>query len=69
VTSCLGEFQRGELVACLTPDRHEMARGLVNYGAPEARKIIGQSSERFVDLLGYAGEPELVHRDNLIVLR
>lgn len=69
VTGCQGEFQRGELVACLTPDGHEMARGLVNYGAPEARKILGQSSERFVDLLGYAGEPELVHRDNLIVLR
>jgi len=68
VTSCSGEFHRGELIACVTENGREMARGLVNYSVDETRKIIGHPSDRFVDLLGYAGEPELVHRDNLIVL-
>jgi glutamate 5-kinase len=62
-----GEFERGELVACLDPEGHEVARGLVNYGAGEARRISSLPSARLTEALGYPGEPELIHRDNLVV--
>lgn len=63
-----GRFQRGEVVGCVDPDGREIARGLVNYSAEEARKIMGQTSERIESLLGYVDEPELIHRDNLVIL-
>jgi glutamate 5-kinase len=68
VTAVEGTFARGELVACIDPDGHEVARGLVNYSAEEARKIMRQPSERIEALLGYVDEPELVHRDNLVLV-
>ncbi|NIN34742.1 MAG: glutamate 5-kinase [Gammaproteobacteria bacterium] len=63
-----GDFRRGEIVSCLDEDRREIARGLVNYGASEARKIMGRPSDKFESLLGYVDEPELIHRDNLILI-
>ena len=68
VTRVEGAFSRGELVACLNPEGREIARGLVNYSAAEADKIIGQPSDRIEALLGYVDEPELIHRDNLVLL-
>ena len=68
VTSVEGVFQRGEVVSCLDPDGAPVARGLVNYDSDEARKIIGQPTEKIEQLLGYVDEPELVHRDNLVLL-
>jgi glutamate 5-kinase len=67
VTAVSGDFRRGELVICVDGDGREVARGLVNYSAEEARIIRGHSSERIAELLGYAGEVELIHRDNLVV--
>lgn len=63
-----GRFNRGDLVACVDMNGVEIARGLVNYAQDEAQKIIGQSSDRIEALLGYEGERELIHRDNLVVL-
>src|SRR5471032_2044710 len=63
-----GSFRRGEMVVCVAPDGREVARGLSNYSALEAQKIIGQSSDSIVKVLGYMAEPELVHRDNLILV-
>ena len=63
-----GNFRRGEMVICVAPDGREVARGLVNYSAADARKIAGQGSDSIESLLGYVDEPELVHRDNLIVV-
>ncbi len=68
VTAVSGAFRRGDMVACLAPDGREVARGLVNYAADEARQIAGQSSEHIESLLGYVDEPELIHRDNLALL-
>ncbi len=68
VTAVEGDFSRGELVACLGPDGQEVARGLVNYSAAEALKIIGKPSDQIESLLGYVDEPELIHRDNLVVV-
>jgi glutamate 5-kinase len=63
-----GEFERGAVVACLSPEGVEVARGLVNYNAQESRLIAGRASSDIESILGYADEPELIHRDNLVVL-
>jgi len=67
VTLVEGDFRRGDPVLCVDPEGREAARGLVNYNAAESRKIIGQSSDRIEGILGYVDEPELIHRDNMVV--
>ena len=62
-----GQFERGDLVACLDPQGREVARGLVNYSAADAAKILGVKSEELAAKLGYPGEKELIHRDNLVI--
>ena len=63
-----GSFRRGEIVSCLDEDGKEIARGLVNYNSDEANKVKGQASEKIESILGYVDEPELIHRDNLILM-
>lgn len=63
-----GDFRRGEIVACLDAERRELARGLVNYNAEEARRIVGHPSDKIESLLGYIDEPELINRDNLVLI-
>ena len=63
-----GEFERGELVSCVDETGREVARGLVNYGAKEARAIRGLPSSRLEEALGYLRESELIHRDNLALV-
>jgi len=62
-----GQFRRGELVACMDPDGVEVARGLVNYNADESRRLIGKSSDQIEAILGYVDEPELIHRDDMVL--
>jgi len=68
VASLEGTFERGEVVACEDPAGREIARGLVNYGAAEARQILRKPSSEIEAVLGYVDEPELIHRDNLVLL-
>ncbi|MBU3719232.1 MAG: glutamate 5-kinase [Burkholderiaceae bacterium] len=68
VTELEGDFERGDLVTCLAPDGKEVARGLVNYGASDARRILRRPSSEIESILGFVEEPELIHRDNLILL-
>ncbi|MCK8516313.1 glutamate 5-kinase [Methylonatrum kenyense] len=63
-----GTFRRGEIVTCLDPEGSEVARGIVNYDRHEADQIRGQPSDRIESILGYVDEPELIHRDNLVLL-
>ncbi len=63
-----GDFVRGEMVVCCDQQGRAVARGLVNYGAEEARKIAGKSSEVIESILGYMEEPELINRDNLVLV-
>ena len=63
-----GEFERGDLVACLDARGHEVARGLVNYNSHETQLIMRQPSSKIEELLGYVDEPELIHRDNLVLV-
>lgn len=68
VTAVHGDFPRGSVVAILDPHGNDIARGLINYGADEARRIAGHASGEIESLLGYVDEPELVHRSNLVLL-
>ena len=62
-----GEFHRGDVIAVLGPDGVELGRGLANYGSAEARLIARKPSSEFEKLLGYSAEPEMIHRDNLVL--
>ena len=68
VVAVSGQFGRGEVVGCLAPDGREVARGLVNYGSQETVRIMRRPSADIETVLGYVDEPELIHRDNLVVL-
>ena len=68
VTELEGDFERGDLVTCLAPDGKEVARGLMNYGASDARRILRRPSSEIESILGFVEESELIHRDNLILL-
>jgi glutamate 5-kinase len=68
VVAVAGTFGRGEVVACFSPDGREVARGLVNYGSQETLRILRRPSAEIEAVLGYVDEPELIHRDNLVVL-
>lgn len=65
VKSVKGNFSRGEMVLMVDENDYIVARGLVNYGIEAARKIIGKPSSQIESILGFVGEEELVHRDNL----
>lgn len=67
VTGLRGRFHRGDVVACMDPDGIEVARGLVNYDSAEVSQLAGQPSARIAEILGYQGDPELVHRDNMVL--
>lgn len=62
-----GSFSRGDVVVCLDINGREVARGLSNYSSADAVLIIGHPSDRIEELLGYQGESELIHRDNLVL--
>lgn len=68
VTAISGEFSRGELVACEDAEGRVMAQGLSNYSSAETARMLGASSDVIGERLGYSLEPELIHRDNLVVL-
>ncbi len=68
VVACEGDFERGAAVSCVSPEGREVARGLCNYGSGEARRIARRASQEIEEILGYVDEPEIIHRDNLIVL-
>ena len=63
-----GEFERGEVVSCVDPSGREIARGLINYKSTEARRILRTPTADIESRLGYIDEPELIHRDNLVLL-
>jgi glutamate 5-kinase len=69
VKSVSGEFTRGDLVRCVNSDGEEVARGLINYGTEDAQRLLGRSSADIEAILGFGGEEELIHRDNLITVR
>jgi glutamate 5-kinase len=69
MTAVQGEFSRGDVIAIKDSGDLEVARGLANYSSAEARLICRKASSEFEKLLGYTGEPEMVHRTNLVLMR
>ena len=67
MTGVDGDFSRGEVIAIVDSQGQEVARGLANYAAAEARLLCRKPSSQMAELLGYAAEPEMVHRDNLVL--
>jgi glutamate 5-kinase len=68
VVEVAGDFVRGEVVGVVDAGGRELARGLINYSAEESRRIMGRPSGDIEAILGYVDEPELIHRDNLVLL-
>ncbi|MCG2595295.1 glutamate 5-kinase [Ramlibacter sp. XY19] len=69
MTAVEGDFHRGEVIAVRDPRGQEIARGLANYAAAEARLLCRKPSSEIEKLLGYVAEPEMIHRTNLVVTR
>ena len=63
------DFSRGDVIAIHDEKGIEIGRGLANYNSTEARLICRKSSTEFDLLLGYTGEPEMVHKNNLVLAR
>ncbi len=68
VLEVTGDFQRGDVVGCVTRDGREIARGLANYSSTDARQIARRPTGEIQGILGFIEEPELMHRDNLVLL-
>jgi glutamate 5-kinase len=68
VTAVSGEFSRGDLVRCLDADGQLLAQGLSNYSSKDTQQLLGVDSREISARLGFCHEPELIHRDNLVVL-
>ncbi|MEY3521284.1 MAG: Glutamate 5-kinase [Pseudomonadota bacterium] len=69
MTGVAGDFSRGDVIAIRDDQGIEIARGLANYASAEARLLCRKPSHEYEALLGYTAEPEMVHRDNLILSR
>ena len=68
ITKVNGDFDRGDAVSCLGPRGKEFARGIVNYNAPELKRIKGLPSQQIEKVLGFKYSDEIIHRNNLVVL-
>lgn len=64
-----GDFERGDVVACIDQHGHECGRGLINYSATDTRRIMRQPTARIAEILGSMSDAELMHRDNMVFLR
>jgi glutamate 5-kinase len=69
VTRVKGEFARGDAVSIRDGEGNEVARGLAGLGSEHAQLVKGKNSARVAEILGYNARSELVHRDNLVLLR
>ena len=68
MTAVSGEFRRGEVIAVREEQGREIARGMANYASHEARLLCRKPSSQLQALLGYAAEPEMIHRDNMVLM-
>lgn len=68
VTRVKGFFAEGDMVVCYDAQGRAVAKGLVNYSSEESEKIKGCASKALAEILGYNGDPELIHRDNMVLL-
>jgi len=69
VTHITGQFERGDSVLIVDPDGQEIGRGLSAYNSDDAINIMGQQSDYIADLIGFRGRIELIHRDDLVMIK
>jgi len=69
VTGTRGRFERGDTVSVLSADGAEIARGIIAYSDADAARIIGRKSSEIADILGFRGRDEMIHRDDLVLMR
>lgn len=64
-----GDFKRGDVIAVLSPEGDELARGLAGYSSSDTVRIAGHHTEEIEGILGFIEQPELIHKDNLVITR
>jgi glutamate 5-kinase len=69
VTGTLGRFEVGDTISVVAADGVEIARGIASYSDVEATRILGRRSGEIEGILGYRGRDELIHRDDLVILK
>jgi len=69
VTAARGRFDRGDTVSVLAADGVEVARGIIAYSDSDAARIMGRKTSEIADILGFRGRDEMIHRDDLVLLR
>jgi glutamate 5-kinase len=69
VTAACGRFDRGDTVSVLNSDGAEVARGIIAYSDSDAARIMGRKSSEIAELLGFRGRDEMIHRDDLVLMR
>jgi glutamate 5-kinase len=69
VTGARGRFDRGDTVSVLATDGAEVARGIIAYSDSDAARIMGRKSAEIAEILGFRGRDEMIHRDDLVLLR
>ena len=69
VTGTVGRFDSGDTVSVLAPDGEEVARGIAAYSDGDATRILGRKSSEIEAILGFRGRDELIHRDDLVILK
>lgn len=69
VTAARGRFERGDTVSVIGPDGVEVARGICAYNDADAARIMGRKSSEIAALLGFRGRDEMIHRDDLVILK
>jgi glutamate 5-kinase len=67
VADISGDFERGEAIAIVTASGHEIGRGLIAYSSKDAKLIMGHKTGDILELLGYRGRDEMIHRDDLVM--
>jgi glutamate 5-kinase len=68
VVDVSGEFGRGDVITCIDTEGRSIARGICNYASSDARRIMRHASGEILSILGFVEEPELIHRDNLVLV-
>ena len=69
VMKVAGNFDRGDAVIIRDADGHELGRGLIAYAADDAQQIVGKRSSEIAQILGFEGRDELIHRDDMALIR
>ena len=68
VVNVSGDFGRGDVITCVSEQGRAVARGITNYSSAETRRILRRPSSEIESILGFVEEPELIHRDNMVLL-